>query len=127
MTDLISDLYKDATGSRPSRAYLESYKAMTPAQQDEEDDYLIKLLSESNIAEEAAYDRNYTIWFNSVTQIANTNGVTLGTAIRWDMDAHDVYSGYTESYDIGYYCFQTGIKYTNEAFIKNELKNGERA
>lgn len=115
MTDLISDLYKDAYGFRPSNEYLKNYSSLSKEEQRKEDDYLQNIVDRSIEEERAQREHSYNVWFNSVSQIATSNNVSLGTAIRWDMEAHDT------ELDVGYYCYKTGIGYENEAFIKQEI------
>lgn len=119
MTDLISDLYKDAYGFRPANEYLRNYASLSKEEQQEEDAYLQNIVDRSIEEERAQREHSYNVWFNSVSQIATSNNVSLGTAIRWDMEAHDATMG--GELDVGYYCYKTGIGYENETFIKQEI------
>lgn len=119
MTDLISDLYKDAYGFRPSREWMKTYNSLSLEEQLAEDVRLEKIIVSSIEEEKNEQKKNYNIWFNSVSKIATSNAVSIGTAIRWDMEAHDAVMGGRPS--IGYYCYQTGIGYENESFIAKLL------
>lgn len=114
MTDLISDLYKDAYGSRPSSEWLRSYEGLSTKEQEKMDEYLQSFIEADIQREKDEEAHNYNVWFNSIGQIAASNNVSFGTAIRWDMEAHDVD-------DVGYYVYKTGIGYSNEWFINQEL------
>lgn len=122
MTNLISDLYKDAYGFRPSSEWLKNYAALSPDEQEKIDADLDSAVEISIQIDKDTEEMNYSIWFNSIGQIASANNVTIGTAIRWDMEAYDATMGGEPN--VGFYCYLTGIGYKNEAFIKKELALG---
>ena len=113
---LISDLHKDCWGFRPSVYYMSTWKAMTPEQKQEEWDYMSNHVEKSLRQEEEAEQKTYDAWNASISNIADTAGVSWAEAIRYDMGIKNA------SDDIGYYCYQLGLSYTRESEIASLLK-----
>lgn len=114
---LISDLHKDCWGTRPSVYYMSTWKAMTPEQKQEEWDYMCNHVEENLRQEEEVEQKAYDAWNESISNIADTAGVSRAEAIRYDMGIKNA------PYDIGYYCYQLGLSYTRESEIAR-LLNG---
>lgn len=85
--ELISDLYKDVYGVRPSVAWLESFNSH-PYTKKEEIWKSLQLELESQIDEEdTARKIAYDALKLRLTAMADEYGITLRDALRWDMEA----------------------------------------
>ena len=115
----VSDLHKDAYGCRPTAGWWSQWKAMTPAEKQEEWNFLCCMMEEAEQAERRAQARNYDAWDGRITRLMQELNISRSTALRWDIDA-DVTDG-----DIGYYCYLNGLSFSMEEEIKNILKGEE--
>lgn len=112
----VSDLYKDAFGSRPSREWILKFHSMSDLDKQNEWDYLCNVMVENMNEERNSESRAYDAWMNRINDIKETNGISLSDAIRLDMQAME------SENDIGYYCFQLGVSYHVEPEVKQILE-----
>lgn len=113
---LISDLYKDAYGSRPSQTYWTLWRSMTPSQKQGEWEYLCKLVEEADDARLRAEEGAYQYWSSNIRATMAKLNISEAEAIRKDMSDCDCIN------DIGFYCFKRGLSYSTEYEIDNILK-----
>lgn len=111
MNDLsiLSDMFKDANGFRPSGEYLRNVAAMPKAEQDAEFDYLQNEIVARIDAEAAAEVRAAAEFEADMAKLQETHGIDRATAIRWDAEAFDATNG--GGYDPEYHCYLRGLKY----------------
>lgn len=85
--NILSDLHKDALGYRPSGDYWSYWKALTVAQKNKEWNHLCDTLEEEHKRMLEENERARKEWSAYIQGIADANGVSRETAIRWDMQA----------------------------------------
>ncbi len=116
---ILSDLHKDAYGSRPWQSYYDAWLEMADSEKQAEWDRLVKLAEEEydreRERERRMVDYAHERWTAHLAQLMSDNGISFGTALRWDMAAMDVVG------DAGYYCYKWGISYSHEADIQQHL------
>ena len=113
---VVSDLYKDANGCRPSAVWLRAFKSMSDRDKQDEWEYLCKLLDEREQEREILEDRAYKDWSQRIETLKGERNLSEAEAIRKDMEALDCDG------DVGFYCFRRGLSYDLEYEIDNLLK-----
>lgn len=116
---IISDLHKDARGTRPGELFWNRWKLSTPAEKQAIWDGLCIELEDELESERAAKARAQEAWEADLQKLIEIGAGDRATAIRWDMDAMD--ANRCGERDAGYYCFLRGIDYSNETEIKRLL------
>lgn len=112
---LVSDLYKDAYGHRPSHRYLIDWFELTDQEKQDEWDLLISVFA-SNEAREAEQEAaNIDMFYARIEQMMEDGAESKEQAIRWICDAEGI--DYNEP-DVGYICFELGLPYTMENEIR---------
>lgn len=112
--ELISDLFKEANGFRPSTDYIASFHAMSAASKEAEWDALIaKADAEAEYEREREAD-NLADFNGRVTDMMAQFNISQGTAIRWLLDADGIsipVGGYVGAakQEIGFYFYTQGI------------------
>lgn len=102
-----SDLHKDALGFR-RRFDWSNWSDEKFAQEVEWLEYELECKME---IERTARTRAITDWQNRLHDLQVTHGISLQTAVRWDMESMD-------TLEAGYYCYLTNIGYEQEPFIQ---------
>lgn len=113
---LLSDLYKDAYGFRPSMLFMNSWAAMADEQKQATWDELVVRVEEECERERRMQDLAHERWSAHLAQLMTDNGISYATALRWDMAAMDCGD------DAGYYCYKWGISYSCESDIKIHMQ-----
>lgn len=112
---LVSDLYKDAYGHRPSYAYLIEWHDMTKAQKQTEWDLLMDTFVAREEHEQAIEDANVESFHARIERMMEDGAESKTQAIRWICDAEGI--DYYDP-DVGYICFQLGLPYSMENEIR---------
>ena len=113
---IISDLYKEANGFRPSAAWMKSFIEMSQVGQESLMDDLERQSDSEAEHEREREDRAYTYWSNQIYDMTITHNISFADAIRWDMQAEDAVG------EISFYCFRRGLAYRCEDEISRLLK-----
>ncbi len=109
--DIISDMYKDAHGSRPRADWCRNFGRMTDAEQDAEVAYLQRLIEDS-IRDEQEMNRQAESQFKVDIANLQANGASdEATAIRWYVDALGLVEGDLKFYGASYICHTAGLPY----------------
>ena len=111
MLQVISDLSKDAYGYRVRL----DYGSMTDAELQKTWDGFIRESEASQAREDADAAAQLSLWNAHINYLVQHGARDRKQAIEWDMAAYAVDG------DVGYYCWQWGIAYRNEAYIKGIL------
>ena len=109
---IISDLTKDATGSRV-RA---DYAAMTDSELNDTYNYYCDLLKETMLRECISHLQAQKDWELSMQGLMAMGAASFGHAIAWDMQAEGVEPG-----EFGFYCYLKDLSYQLEERIKCEV------
>lgn len=103
-SNIISDLYKDAYGMRPSVGFWEVWNSATDEKRQEEWDYLIRVL-ERNLEEERQREAESAVRFEKRVEETITMGAgDRETAMQWIMEAD-------EARDIEHLCWINGLNF----------------
>jgi hypothetical protein len=113
---ILSDLHKDAYGSRPWQSYYDAWNEMGDSEKQAEWDRLVKLVEEECERERRMEDLAHERWSAHLVQLMADNGIDYATALRWDMAAMDAPD------DASYYCYRWGISYSCESDIKIHMQ-----
>ena len=105
---IVSDLYKDANGCRPSSVWLRAFKSMSDRDKQDEWEYLCKQLDDREKEQTILEDRAYFEWSKFIKGLMAQMNISEADAIRWDMQSFDCTD------DIGFYCFCRGLSYDVE-------------
>jgi hypothetical protein len=108
----VSDLHKEAYGFRPGAVFMQDWKGMSSDAKQGMWDFLCSELEREMEREKLAQERSLELWTNLMFKQAKENNITFSEAICQDVKDANVGG------DIGYYCFQQGISYEHEAWIK---------
>lgn len=103
--DLISDLHKDAYGYRPREGFFQRWQEATPAEKQEQWDWLCQVV-ERVLEEEAAQEKVSVACFEEL--VAETISLGAGdreTALRWIMEG-SICNG-----DWEFLCYEYGLPY----------------
>lgn len=113
---IVSDLHKDARGFRPGQGWWAAWKAMDDAAKQAEWDGLVQEMDAEIKLERTRQAQAEIRWTEHINQLMAANGISWGTALRWDMEAMDADG------DVAYYCYRWDISYRNEAAITAALR-----
>jgi hypothetical protein len=87
--ELLSDLYKDASGSRPTAGYMAWFEDLSAAEKEREWESLCRRVDES-IVEERDYHAARLVAFTAhIQSLMAQFSIDMHTALRWDMEAND--------------------------------------
>lgn len=112
--ELISDLYKEANGFRPSVDFFARWDEMSQDQKQEEWDYLCQQ-SNDRAEEEKRLSQQAVEQFEArILESIQMGAATREDAIRWILQAE----GLDKEYDAGYICYCLGLPYSREAEFK---------
>ena len=112
---LVSDLYKDAYGHRPTTRYLLDWNDLTDVQKQEEWDLLYDVFVQSEAREREQEEANIKAFHARIQSMMDCGAESKTQAIRWICDAEGI--DYNEP-DVGYICFQLGLPYSMENEIR---------
>lgn len=112
---LVSDLYKDAYGHRPSYAYLLDWHSMTDKQKQDEWDLLLAVFAQAEAREKEQEEANIEMFYARIERMMEDGAESKEQAIRWICDAEGI--DYNEP-DVGYICFQLGLPYSMENEVR---------
>lgn len=88
--ELISDLYKDTYGTRPSASFLEAFSAKSLEEQTEAWEGLCGELDERETRDRANESIALATYNARIDGMMADYGINQATAIRWDMDSFEV-------------------------------------
>ena len=107
---LISDMYKDAFGTRPSSDWLRRFHASPEAEQDSEWAYLCQEVEDSIDRERESHAAAHAAFEVQLTALCELGAADRAEAIRWTLEAE----GLTEDvkmYGTDYACHHLGLSY----------------
>jgi hypothetical protein len=113
---IISDLTKDATGSRIRL----DYQSMTDSELQSTFDFYSDLLEVNEQRESVMRLRAQKDWEQSLERLMSMGATSMAQAIAWDMEAEGVNDN-----DYGFYCYLKGLSYDLEARIVSEVSASE--
>lgn len=111
--DLYSDLHKEAHGFRPREFSYRAWNAMSPAEKQEEWDWLltcVKTAAETAAKAEANSVKDFRV---RVEMLMSAGATDRATAIRWLAESMDCLNE-DGTIDGGYFCFKMGLPYSME-------------
>ena len=108
----VSDLHKDAYGTRPGATFMRVWKGLSPDDKQGLWEAMCIELDREQEREREGHDRAWNAWIDRMFELAATQEISVGDAIRQDVKAAEVGGDY------GYYCFREGLSYDREAYIK---------
>jgi hypothetical protein len=115
--ELLSDLHKDARGSRPTAGYMEWFEDLSEAEKEREWESLCRRVDES-IVEERDYHAARLVDFTAhIQSLMAQFSIDQHTALRWDMEANDAdVAGALEAHgdasqEIEHYLYCQGIDF----------------
>lgn len=114
---ILSDLYKEAFGFRPSSGYFANWRVLTDDEKQAEWEHLCKLSDESEQLEREIQDRAYVLWQKHIDAMMAAGAQNKAMAIRWDMQAQKAEPG-----EISFYCWTHGLSWRVEDEIHAILK-----
>lgn len=135
--ELISDLYKEASGFRPSADYMRSFDAQTAEEKEAEWNLLLSMMETREACDRESEARALDTYNTRIASMMNDYGISQATAIRWDMDAFDVDLGPAIEFqggadqEIEHYLWRQGLAFSAMpqfvAAIKQEFGLAESA
>jgi hypothetical protein len=108
----VSDLHKDAYGTRPGATFMRVWKGLSPDDKQGLWEAMCIELDRELEREREGHDRAWNSWIDRMFELAAAQEISVGDAIRQHVKAADVGGDY------GYYCFREGLSYDREAYIK---------
>jgi hypothetical protein len=84
--ELISDLYKDATGSRPDAAFFNAFVAQNEADKATQWNHLCDMLTQREADDRSAESAAKLVFNNRLAGMMADYAINLATALLWDMD-----------------------------------------
>jgi len=113
--ELISNLHKDARGTRPTADWMAAFDAQNEAEKTNMFDSLCEEL-DATIADDAARHEAARVAFElRINGMAEDYAVDQATALRWDMEGHDVHplcaiaAHGTMDQEVEFYLWQQGL------------------
>lgn len=107
--ELISDLFKDATGFRPGASWMEKWVSLSDVEKQEEWDYLCRTL-EDNLAQEKIDEARAIERFEmEIDQLIDTGAGDRETAVRWFLQSVGLFGD-----EPGYIRYRLGLPYSYE-------------
>jgi hypothetical protein len=120
----VSDLHKDAYGTRPGVTFMRLWKGLSPDDKQGLWDAMCIELEAEMAREKEAARKAYSVWINRMFVLAKDKGITPAEAIKQDV-GEDVDGDY--GFDYGYYCFRHGLEYKHADFIQQMVESVEDA
>jgi hypothetical protein len=117
--ELLSDLHKDARGYRPTVAYMTWFKSLSDEQKNTEWNQHCVVLAANTVLEAEIADQSLAEYNTRILNMMNQFGIDRMTAIRWDMDAHEVditdalLSYGTAHQAVEHYLWENGLSFDN--------------
>jgi hypothetical protein len=108
---LISDLYKDAYGHRPSHHYILDWFSLTNRQKQDEWDLLSATFANNEARQQDLDEANIAAFYDRIERMIEDGAQSKEQAIRWICDAEGI--DYYDP-DVGYICYQLGLPYSME-------------
>ena len=109
---IVSDLYKDARGTRPGEGFWNYWNLSTATEKQEMWDGLLKELDASMAREEEEKRLAIAAFEQSIQNTMMAGAKDRKTAIRWIVDALDVDGDYS------YACYKLGLPYEMATELK---------
>jgi len=113
----VSDLHKDAYGTRPGAVFMRVWKGLSPDDKQGMWESMCIELDRLQERELEGHDRAWSSWIDRMFDLAIAQEISVGDAIRRHVKAADVGGDY------GYYCFREGLSYDREAYIKATVED----
>jgi len=113
----VSDLHKDAYGTRPGARFMQLWKGLSPDDKQGMWESMCIELDRLQERELEGHDRAWSSWIDRMFDLAIAQEISVGDAIRQHVKAADVGGDY------GYYCFREGLSYDREAYIKATVED----
>ena len=110
---IVSDLYKDAYGSRPRGSFWAEWNSSTPEQKQAYWDGLIQELDENTAREELLKEAALEAFEARVAEAVRSGAKDRNQAIKWILQAE----GLEGERDPGYVCYQLGLSYEHEGMF----------
>ena len=117
---IYSDMHKDAYGIRPRAEWTNSSDAELIADME----YFGKIIDRALVEEAAAEKRAIEALEARLTSYMEMGAPDRATAMRWELESEleswgeSIKVSSDAQYDIGYYCFCTGLPYSHEPAIR---------
>lgn len=109
-SDLISDLYKDAHGFRPSEYYFDRWDQASDDEKQEMWDYLCHVAADKAESERRYEEQAMAEFDAAINTAINSGAKDRATAVRWMVEAwcpgDDVVA-----YDLDRFCYDHGLPY----------------
>jgi len=102
----ISDLYKDVYNFRPAPGFWQKWNTASMSDRQAIWDSLCDVLDRQLLTEKDRQARACDEWRARMQKTAQEFGVSVDTAVRWDVDCHEVDG------DISFYCFKNDLPYS---------------
>lgn len=109
--DSISDLYKDAYGSRPGEGFWERWAMATDAEKQEEWDWLCQVVEQEQARQEVNYNSCIARFEDRIAALMEAGAKNRAMAIRWLDDAYETNG------DISFLEWNLGLPFNY--FVKN--------
>lgn len=115
MFELISDLYKDATGTRPSVSFTSAFTSASQTSQQEMWDSLCLELATRETYDAQQEINSQRVFETRIAGMVADYNVDRATAIRWDMAAFDIdiadiiRRGFPVEPEIEFFLYKQGI------------------
>ena len=114
--ELISDLYKDVTGSRPDTAFFDAFQAQTEVDKATQWNTLCDMLADREAQTREDEADAQLLFNNRMAGMMADYSIDWATALRWDMESFDTMllpriqeSTAQHEQEIEHYLFQQGI------------------
>lgn len=124
----ISDMYKEAYGTRPTATTMVRINAMSDAEYEAFADSLMEELSATMDREDLAEKENLTTFSGRLVGMMTDYTISLSKALEWDFESfgfniEELFAhggdGYIQ-YQFGYYLYQNGIsKHDNTKYFED--------
>lgn len=123
--ELISDLHKDARGTRPTMDWMQAFTESTYEEQEAIWESLCDELEQREAERRADEADALAVFERRLEDMQADYGIDLATALRWDMDAFEVdIAGAIETFgdatqEIEFYLWKQGIAFDQyQRFVK---------
>jgi hypothetical protein len=113
--NLVSDLYKDAYGTRPSTSFMLEWDMLSKRGKQDEWDRLLCQFAASNKLQADRDQAAIDMFYSRIEDMIEDGAESKEQAIRWICDAEDI--DYNDP-DVGYICFQLNLPYSMENEVR---------
>jgi hypothetical protein len=117
----ISDVYKDAYGSRPSSDWMRNFNALPYAEQKAEWDYLCDRIVREIELQRDQETQAYVRFLTEIAGIMANSTATYNDAVRWYVDSLGISDEDVQFYGSSYVCFRIGLGYDKAAELAEAL------